>query len=414
MGTDNAGTSLPWIDAIAASFPPYAFVEFHETQLPELVVRNGELIVDDIRNAPPLAFHTSDGDAYTWRAAPFGIEVIAGDDDAATVVELDAGCFSEHLHQLLTASGAVRTDRARVAHGTLEGWQRWEPAIQSLVSGRPIYSEAVTDTLVDRGGRPLDLHKSFRPDDDRREMRHFLETTGYLHIAGVYTSAEVARLGDEVEKVRAATTPGDPFSWWSVNAAGEELVTRINYLGRHSDALQAMCDDARLAEYARLADPAFRVCADRLDGPMAFIKHANVVKGNGDLGWHVDDGLGGHPVMCPLLQAGIQLDRANAANGQLMLLAGSHRSSKHWIAWGDEGNLPVVALETRPGDLTLHYGDTMHSTPPPTAHDAGRRALYYKFALEKTFDWIPAGCHYNDALFRADATGRVASNASTY
>jgi len=139
-----------------------------------------------------------------------------------------------------------------------------------------------------------------------------------------------------------------------------------------------------------------------------------VVKGNGDLGWHVDDGIGGHPVMCPLIQAGVQLDRADAANGQLLVLAGSHRYAKHWIQWGEEGDLPVVALDTEPGDLTLHYGDAMHTTPPPTAGDAGRRALYYKFAEPKTFDWIPAGAHYNDALFRADDAGRVGARATTW
>jgi hypothetical protein len=71
-----------------------------------------------------------------------------------------------------------------------------------------------------------------------------------------------------------------------------------------------------------------------------------------------------------------------------------------------------VALETEPGDLTVHYGDTMHSTPPPTAPDAGRRALYYKFAEPKTFDWVPAHCHYNDALFRVDSEGQAASRAA--
>ena len=71
-----------------------------------------------------------------------------------------------------------------------------------------------------------------------------------------------------------------------------------------------------------------------------------------------------------------------------------------------------MALETEPGDLTLHYGDTMHSTPAPTAPDAGRRALYYKFAEPKTFDWVPAHCHYNDALFRVDAQGKAASRAA--
>ena len=78
------------------------------------------------------------------------------------------------------------------------------------------------------------------------------------------------------------------------------------------------------------------------------------------------------------------------------------------------GDLPVVKLDTEPGDLTLHYGDIMHGTPPPTAPNAGRRVLYYKFAEGKTFEWIPAGCHYNDTLFRADATGKVSSRAATH
>jgi hypothetical protein len=243
-------------------------------------------------------------------------------------------------------------------------------------------------------------------------MRHFLATAGFLHIEGVFAADEISEYGAEVERARAASTPGDPFSWWSVDASGREVVTRINYLGRFSSRLQALSHDARLARFAGLAGPGLRVCDDRLDGPMVFVKNPKVVKGQGDLGWHVDDGLGGHAVMCPLVQAGIQLDRANAANGQLKVLAGSHRYTKHWIAWGAEGELPDVALETEPGDLTIHYGDTMHTTPPPTAADAGRRALYYKFAEQKTFDWIPAHCHYNDALFHRDTQGRAAARAA--
>ncbi|HVN51078.1 MAG TPA: phytanoyl-CoA dioxygenase family protein, partial [Acidimicrobiales bacterium] len=260
----------------------------------------------------------------------------------------------------------------------------------------------------------LDLQRSFTADDDPDEIAEFLTTAGYVHLTHVFTAAEVGRFADEVEHVRALTTPGDPWSWWSVNADGDEVVTRINYLGRHSALLQELSFDDRLTRYARMAGPTFRVCDDRLDGPMVFIKNSHVVKGNGDLGWHVDDGIGGHPVMCPLVQAGIQLDHANAANGQLLLLAGSHRYAKRWYAWGEEGALPVVALETEPRDLTLHFGDTMHTTPPPTADGAGRRALYYKFALPKTFEFIPEGCHYNDALFRTAPDGHLASRAAAY
>jgi len=414
VGTDTLGTGLPWVEAIAASFPQYSFVEFHTSRLPALNARNKDLVVDDLAGAPPIAFRIPDGTAYTWLLTPDGIRVVEGDSDADTLVELDEVTFSHYLHDLLTASGSVRTDRATLARGSLTGWKRWEPATRTLLTGKPIYTEAVWDTLVDRNSRPLNLFRAFSPDGDRDEMRHFLSTAGYLHIKGVYTAEEAATFSAAVEIVRSKATPGDPFSWWSLNAAGDEVVTRINYLGRYSDMLQQTSFEPRMTEYALLANPGLRVCDDRLDGPMVFIKNPGVVKGDGDLGWHVDDGIGGHPVMCPLIQAGIQLDHANAANGQLMVLAGSHRHTKHWLKWGEERNLPRVALDTEPGDLTLHYGDTMHSTPPPTAPDAGRRALYYKFAEEKTFRWVPSGCHYNDALFHADATGKVSTRAATH
>jgi Phytanoyl-CoA dioxygenase (PhyH) len=414
VGTDVVGTGLPWVEAIAEAFEPHDFVTFHQSELPALSARHGHLVIADLAGVPSLAFRTDDGTAFTWVASEGGVHVVEGDAEAATVVELSERTFSEFMAELLTASGAVRTGRARVARGALGGWQRWEPAIQSLCSGREIYTAAVWETLVNRVGDPLDLHHAFAADDDVDEMRHFLDRAGYLHIKAVFTAEEVERYSAEVHQARSNTMPGDPFSWWSVNADGDEVVTRINYLGRHSQVLQELSHDPRLLRFARLAGPHLRVCDDRLDGPMVFIKHANVVQGNGDLTWHVDDGIGGHPVMCPLIQNGIQLDHANPANGQLLVLAGSHRYTKHWIAWGEEHDLPAVALETEPGDLTVHYGDTMHTTPPPTADGAGRRALYYKFAEPKTFEWIPADCHYNDVLFRSDPEGRAASRATTW
>lgn len=414
MGSDNQGTRLPWVEAIADSFPKHSFVGFHTHDLPIRNAEHGNLVVDDLAGVPAIAFRLPGGPAFTWMASAGGVTAAEGDADAATVVELDEDTFSAYLNELLTASGCVRTERADVVRGTLQDWKRWEPATRALLTGRAIYSNAVRDRLVDREGTPLDLHRSFPADGDRDEMRHFLDTAGFLHVKGVYSAAEIARLGAEVEVARAGTTPGDPFSWWSLNAAGDEVVTRINYLGRYSETLHQQCFEPRMTELARLANADFRVCDDRLDGPMVFIKSSNVVKGDGDLGWHTDDGIGGHPVLCPLIQVGIQLDHATPANGQLMVLAGSHRYAKHWLAWGEEGDLPVVRIETEPGDVTLHFGDIMHSTPPPTGPDAGRRALYYKFSEQKTFDWVPAGSHYNDTLFHADKTGKISARAATY
>src|SRR5262249_33134070 len=167
------------------------------------------------------------------------------------------------------------TGRAKVVRGTLAGWQRWEPAIQSLCAGREIYGPAVRRTLVDRSGAPLDLQRRFSPDGDIEEMRHFFERAGFLHLEGVFSPAEVERWGAEVERVPPQTPPGAPFAWWSLNAAGREVVTRINYLGRPSPALQALSHDPRLRSFARLVGPELRVCDDRLDGPMVFIKNAH-------------------------------------------------------------------------------------------------------------------------------------------
>ena len=308
----------------------------------------------------------------------------------------------------------MNTGRAKLVRGTLEGWKRWEPALQAVWTGRDIFGPEAVAALVDRGGEPLELTRSFAVDDPEAEMRHFFDTAGFLHVRRVFEPDEIELLAAEVERCRARTTPGDGFSWWSVDASGREVVTRINYLDRFSRVLAEFSNDARLARFARFAGPDLRVCDDRLDGPMVFIKNADVVKGNGDLRWHTDDGSGGHPVMCPLIQVGIQLDHANADNGQILVLAGSHRYAKHDLVWGEEGDLPVVAIETEPGDLTVHYGDTMHTTPAPRSPTAGRRALYYKFAEPKTFDWVPAGCHYNDVLFRADDSGRIPARATSW
>jgi hypothetical protein len=396
-----------------ALFPLHDFVGFHRCVLPDLCARNGHLVGDDIAGVEPVAFATSDA-AFTYRPAVGGVEIVAGADGAATIVELAPEDFSDFVNEIHSASGLAMAAKLHFVRGGLAGLHRWEPTLRGLYHGRPIWTAGAAATLVDASGEGLDLTRTFRLEDADAELRAFLETAGFLHLRSVYTPEEVAALGAEVERARAALTPGTGDVWWSTTRAGEQVPTRINYLGRWSDAIRRHCDEPRLQRLGRLLGEHFRVCDDRLDGPMAFIKNSHVVQGLGDLQWHQDDGLGGHPVMCPLMQVGIQLDRADAENGQLWVLAGSHRYSKHPMAWGEEDGQPVVRIETEPGDVTVHYGDIFHTTPPPTGERAGRRVLYYKFAEPKTFDAIPAGAHYNDLLFKAGAGGRVATRAATW
>jgi ectoine hydroxylase-related dioxygenase (phytanoyl-CoA dioxygenase family) len=83
-----------------------------------------------------------------------------------------------------------------------------------------------------------------------------------------------------------------------------------------------------------------------------------------------------------------------------MMIAGSHRGTSRLPRPDQTGGLPVVALDTDPGDVTVHFGHTLHSAPPPTDRSAsGRRALYLSFVPPVTFEMIGPGEGYNDVLF---------------
>src|SRR5262245_11629661 len=116
MPTDALGSALPWVEAIARSFEPCAFVDFHRARLPALIARNGHLVRSDLRGVPPLGFRSGDA-AFTWIASDAGVRVVEGDAEAATLVALSAPTFSEFVHELLTAAGAVMTGRAKLVHG---------------------------------------------------------------------------------------------------------------------------------------------------------------------------------------------------------------------------------------------------------------------------------------------------------
>ena len=129
--------------------------------------------------------------------------------------------------------------------------------------------------------------------------------------------------------------------------------------------------------------------------------------GLADLPWHRDCGMGGHPVKCPMLNVGIQLDAATAGAGQLQMIAGSHLGTSRLPSAEEVEGLPTVAITTEPGDVTAHWGHTLHAAPPPADRSAaGRRALYVTYVNPLTFEMVGPGQGYNDVLFTR-AAGRV-------
>jgi hypothetical protein len=384
--------------SLATRFPPLDFDAYHQGDLPgRLADGRGRRAARDLGARPPLAFQVPDGRAYRYVPRGDALTVEHGTDGADVVVGLGADDFSALVHELHTPAGLFYGGRLTFLAGSFPALERWEPALRALWSGRPIFDRDALD-LRGRDGAALDPARDFDLGASDDDLRHFLFETGYLVLRRVFAPDEVARLCAAADGLAAAARPGDRRSWWARTRGGDEVCCRVTYASLRDPTIAALSDDARLRRLGTLAGPALRPGPDRCDGHSLVIKHGGVSEGLADLPWHRDCGLGGHPVMCPNLQLGIQLDAATPETGRLHFLAGAWRASCHRREFERPDGLPIVAVDTEPGDVTVHFGDTLHAAPPPTAPGRGRRALYVSFFSPPTFELIPREHGYNDVF----------------
>ncbi len=405
------------------------FDDFHLVELPaRLAAGNGALARADLEGQAPLGFCLPDGRAYTFVVDGDSIRVEPGSALAATLVEMSATAWSDYAHELRTSFGLLYAGEVTAVRGGLETLIRWEPAMRAMIVGRPIYDPAqVATSLRALDGSPLELGRSFlfesvapgagAPDPAAAdELRHFMQTAGFAHVRGVFGAGELQAITDEVERLQAAARPGDDRSWWARDGSGSELLCRLIYISERSALLAAMHHDERLKALIEIVRPpgvSFVVAPDRGDGHTVVIKNPGAVEGLSDLPWHVDCGLGGHPVLCPTINVGIQLDPATAESGQLHFLAGSHLTSCHQLS-DDEmrlGRHPTVAVTTEPGDVTMHFAHCLHAAPSPTAPQGtpGRRALYVGWDNPALLEMVEAGTGYNDIVLRSSTDNVVRS-----
>lgn len=382
------------------------FEEFHAREVPGLLAGGqGVAAARDIGDGRSLALCSPEGGAYTYRSVAGDIVLEPG-DGGDVLVELAADAFDDLLSEAWSVFGLLYGDRVKVQRGDFNAFARWEAPLQALWFDRPIYS---ADTVAALG--ELDITREFTLDGSDgasdAELRTFLASAGFLVLRGVFSPDEIAAFNAVVAGELEKSAPGDGRSWWATRADGQEVCCRLTYLAQRSPDMARLASDPRLARLSAIADPRLLACTDRLDGMSVVIKNPSVVAGLSDLPWHRDCGVGGHRVLCPGLNIGIQLDRADAQNGQLHFLAGSHHHAAQQTLPPLQ-DLPTLAVDAEPGDVTVHFSHLLHAAPAPASPTAGRKALYVGFHLPDAFDVIGAGEAYNDVLVKRDA-GRVKS-----
>jgi hypothetical protein len=374
------------------------FDRFHREDLPRrLAAGNGALAARATGRLRSLAFRLTSGESYTYLPRPDGIDVVPGDETADTVIELAPEIFWNLVGELDAAAGLLYGGRARCLRGKATRWLDWEPALRAMLAGRPVYDPADV-RLEDRDGRPLDPAQTFRPDSDPVEMAHFLRSAGYLFVRGVFGGDECRRLLAEAEALRAEAVPGDKLSWWG-KRGGEAVLCRVTRAGA-KPGLRAVPSDPRLLALVALADEplAHRLKGSSDEGISVIWKQPGVDEGLGDLPWHRDCGMGGHAVMCPVLVASLFLTPSTPETGDLRMLPGSWRAgcgpidARHPLA--PRG----VSFAAQPGDVSLHYGDTMHAAPPPERDDLDVYRVSAVTGYARPEARPHRGRHYNEVL----------------
>ena len=80
-----------------------------------------------------------------------------------------------------------------------------------------------------------------------------------------------------------------------------------------------------------------------------------------------------------------------------MLVPGSHGQTLPY-RWEERlRDVPVVAIDTEPGDVTVHVQDLTHASPEPTGA-GGRRTMYVTHYPPSLWSHVGPGQAFNDLV----------------
>ncbi|MCH1512251.1 MAG: phytanoyl-CoA dioxygenase family protein [Acidimicrobiales bacterium] len=369
---------------------------FHaETVAQRATSERGKEAAELVGNGRAIGVQVDDGIGWTFQVSKGVIDIKEGVSTAPLLLRTDTRAWSDLITEAWSIIGLVLQGRVVIERGNFNHVVKWEAALQALYNDRPIWfprSETFNQEYV------------FSLNDDAEIMQNALQELGFIRIQNVFTHEEIKQMGSEVNRRREAASPDDKRSWWATDMHGNERCCRVTYLNHGSELFASLPYDKRLLKLAKLSEEKLVPTPEHGDGVSAVIKVPDVVEGLSDLPWHRDCGMGGHPLLCPGLNIGIQLDSATAKTGQLKFLQGSN-------TYGGGANYAsdsplATPVDTNAGDVTIHFGHTLHVAPPPTGASNYRRTVYVSFHVSDYQEVLPEGQGYNDVLF-SHGDGRV-------
>ena len=356
---------------------PVSVAELVEEVGPALAARHGDLSAraQERLGLPPLVLRVGP-DACTVDAGT----VRRGEDPDGAVLEVEPAALTDLVAGIRSTYGLVFAGGGRLIGGSMTAVLGWDRALQALTDGRPLY-EPGRLRFTARTGDELDLDRTFGPDDDDDDIAHFVAQAGFCRLRGWVDPSLLPHIADEVTQAALGSERNDPNRWWATLEDGTERCIRLMYLLESSASMAALADAPVYTRLGALFPDGHSVHRENPQASEALIKPIRVTSGLTEFPWHRDCSMGGHAYHCAAYAIGLPLGATGSDAGYLRVVAGSHRVSTPppGAVEGFDPALPVLALETEPGDLTIHLGCTLHGTRPPRS--AERIVTYTTFSL---------------------------------
>jgi phytanoyl-CoA hydroxylase len=229
-------------------------------------------------------------------------------------------------------------------------------------------------------------------------QKAFFDKHGFILFSQVASADEIAHLDSEIRKVQdlwlgqgRKKVFGIPL-FVGKDTEGAPFIQRFAFSSVFSDFIRDFVRDERFEPVRRLVGENARV-GDREKDGVVINRNLNTEGSQyKNLGWHTDglrDLFYGRKIG-PQLNVGLHFDRIKAEDGGLRIIPGTHTQNIFGSLLGKPyfinhtPDAKEVAIETQPGDLTVHDGRAWHRVEgsPHIGKRSLRRTMYVPYLTD--------------------------------
>jgi phytanoyl-CoA hydroxylase len=230
------------------------------------------------------------------------------------------------------------------------------------------------------------------------EQRAFLDLHGFLLFEKVASEDEVSRLLAELDGIERRWLAegreavfGIPL-FQGTGEGGSAMIQRFPFTSCFSDVIHEFVRDPRFLPIRELIGKDTRV-GDREKDGVVVNRYLNAPGSvHPKLGWHTDGLRDLFYLRMPkqMLNVGLHFDCVRAEDGGLRLLPGTHTQGflsmcfrkRYFVEHTPDPD--EIAIETEPGDLTIHDGRLWHRVQlsPHTGARSLRRTMYVPYLTD--------------------------------